>query len=126
MSLIHPYPPVKDGDTIIPYSTKVKNLGVLMNCKLTWDDQISSVVSGVYGALSRLWCSADFTQVETLRRLVLALLLPKFQFCDIIYSQSSDGNKKRLNRLYNSCPSVCLSVSYFSAAIAPRELKFST
>jgi Reverse transcriptase (RNA-dependent DNA polymerase) len=96
-------PAVKVGDTIIPYSTKVKNLGVLMNCKLTWDDQISSFVSGVYGALSRLWCSADFTPVETRRRLVLALVLPKFQYCDVLYSQSSEGNKNRLNRLYNSC-----------------------
>jgi hypothetical protein len=60
-------PPVKVGDAIIPYSTKEKNLGVLMNCKLTWDDQISSVVSGVYGALSRLWCSADFFPVATHR-----------------------------------------------------------
>jgi Reverse transcriptase (RNA-dependent DNA polymerase) len=96
-------PAVKVGDTIIPYSTKVKNLGVLMNCKLTWYDQISSVVSGVYGALIRLWCSANFTPVETRRRLVLALLLPKFQYCDVLYSQSTVGNKNRLNRLYNSC-----------------------
>jgi Reverse transcriptase (RNA-dependent DNA polymerase) len=40
-------PPVKVGDTIIPYSTKVKNLGVIMNCNLTWEDQVSTVVSGM-------------------------------------------------------------------------------
>jgi hypothetical protein len=34
--------PVKVNDTIIPYSTKLKNLGVFMNCNLTWEDQISS------------------------------------------------------------------------------------
>ena len=96
-------PPVKIGDTIIPYSTKVKNLGVIMNCNLTWGDQISSVVSGVNGALSRLWCTADFTPIETRRKLVLALLLPKFLYCDILYSQSSVGNKDRLNKCYNSC-----------------------
>jgi hypothetical protein len=96
-------PPVKVGDTIIPYSTKLKNLGIIMNSSLTWDDQISTVVSGVHGALSRLWCTADVTPPETRRRLVVALLLPKFQYCDVIYSQSSQGNKNRLNRLYNSC-----------------------
>jgi Reverse transcriptase (RNA-dependent DNA polymerase) len=96
-------PPVKVGDTIIPYSTKVKNLGVIMNCNLTWKDQISTVVSGVNGALSRLWCTADFTPIETRRKLAVALLLPKFQYCDILYSQSSEGNKARLKKCYNSC-----------------------
>jgi Reverse transcriptase (RNA-dependent DNA polymerase) len=96
-------PPVKVGDTIIPYSTKVKNLGVIMNCNLSWEDQISTVVSGVNGALSRLWCTADFIPIETRRKLVVALLLPKFQYCDLLYSQSSEGNKNRLKRLYNSC-----------------------
>jgi hypothetical protein len=72
-------PSVKVGGTIILYSTKVKNLGVIMNCNLTWKDQISSVVSGVNGALNRLWCTADFTPFETRRKLAVALLLPKFQ-----------------------------------------------
>ena len=122
-------PPVKVNDTIIPYSTKVKNLGVLMNCKLTWDDQISSVVSGVNGALSRLWCSAEFTPIETRRRLVLALLLPKFLYCDVLYSQSSEGNKNRLNRLYNSCARYVYnirptaSISEYAKKITGNTLK---
>jgi Reverse transcriptase (RNA-dependent DNA polymerase) len=96
-------PSVKVGDTIIPYSAKVKNLGVIMDCNLTWKDQISTVVSGVNGALSRLWCAADLTSIETRRKLAVALLLPKLQYFDVLYSQSSEGNKDRLNKLYNSC-----------------------
>jgi Reverse transcriptase (RNA-dependent DNA polymerase) len=41
-------PTVKVDDTIIPY------LGVTMDCNLSWKDQISNMVSGVNGALSRL------------------------------------------------------------------------
>jgi hypothetical protein len=82
-----------------------------MNCKLTWDDQISSVVSVV----STLWCSANFTPVETRRRLVLALLLPKFQYCDVLYSQSSEGSKNRLNRLYNSCARYVYNIRCFES-----------
>jgi hypothetical protein len=96
-------PPVKVNGTVVPFSMKVKNLGVIMNCNFTWDDQISSIVSGVYGALNKLWCTADFTPTETRRKLAVALLLPKFQYCDILYSQSSEGNKDRLNKCYNSC-----------------------
>jgi Reverse transcriptase (RNA-dependent DNA polymerase) len=103
-------PSIKVGDTIIPYSTKVKNLGVIMNCKLSWEDQISSVVSGVNGALSRLWCTANFIPTETRRKLAVALLLPKFQYCDVLYSQSSEGNKDRLKKCYNSCARYVYSI----------------
>jgi hypothetical protein len=33
------------------YYIKVKNIDVIMNCNLTWENQISIVVSGVKGAL---------------------------------------------------------------------------
>jgi Reverse transcriptase (RNA-dependent DNA polymerase) len=114
-------PPVKVNDTIIPYSTKLKNLGVFMNCNLTWGDQISSVISGVYGALSRLWCTADFTPTETRRKLAVALLLPKFQYCDILYSQSSEGNKSRLNKCYNSCARYVYSIRRSESISGPAK-----
>jgi Reverse transcriptase (RNA-dependent DNA polymerase) len=114
-------PPVKIGDTIIPYSAKVKNLGVIMNCNLTWNDQISSIVSSVNGALSRLWCTAQFTPVETRRKLVVALLLPKFQYCDILYSQSSVGNKDRLNKSYNSCARYVYNIRSSESISGPAK-----
>jgi hypothetical protein len=114
-------PPVKIGDTIIPYSTKVTNLGVIMNSNLTWNDQISSVVSGVNGALSRLWCTAYYTPVGTRRKLVVALLLPKFQYCDTLYSQSSEGNKDRLNKCYNSCARYVYNIKYSESISGPAK-----
>jgi len=114
-------PPIKVDDTTIPYATKVKNLGVIMNCNLTWNDQISTVVSGVNGALSRLWCTANFTPTETRRKLAVALLLPKFQYCDILYSQSSEGNKDRLNRCYNSCARYVYSIRTTESVSEPAK-----
>jgi Reverse transcriptase (RNA-dependent DNA polymerase) len=96
-------PPVKVVDDIIPYSSKVKNLGIIMNSDLTWGDQVSSVVSGVYFTLNRLWLTADTTPTETRRRLVVALILPKLLSSDVIYSQSSKGNRDRLNKAYKAC-----------------------
>jgi hypothetical protein len=113
-------PPVKVGNTIITHSTKVKNPGVIMNCKLTWEDQVSTVVSGVNGALSRLWCTADFTPIET-RKLVVALLLRKFQYCDVLYSQSSVGIKNRLNRLYNSCARYAYNIKRTESISGPAK-----
>jgi Reverse transcriptase (RNA-dependent DNA polymerase) len=114
-------PPIRLNDTIIPYSTKVKNLGVIMNCNLTWNDQISSIVSSVNGALSRLWGTAHFTPTETRRKLTVALLLPKFQYCDIIYSQSSEGNKDRLKKCYNSCARYVYNIRYSESISGPAK-----
>jgi hypothetical protein len=96
-------PNIKVNDVVIPYSAKLKNLGIIMNSDLTWGDQISSVVSGVYFTLSRLWLTADTIPTETRRKLVVALILPKFLNSDIIYSQSSKGNRDRLNKAYRAC-----------------------
>jgi hypothetical protein len=82
-----------------------------MNCGLTWEDQISNVIRKVYFLLSRLWCTASFTPIETRRRLVVALILPIFLYCDVISSQSSLGNRRRLNLAYNSCARYVYGVS---------------
>jgi hypothetical protein len=36
------------------YLAKLNNLGMVMNCGLTWEDQISNVIQKVYFSLSRL------------------------------------------------------------------------
>jgi hypothetical protein len=42
--------------------------------------------------LSRLWCTASFTPIETRRRLVVALILPIFLYYDVMFSQFLLGN----------------------------------
>jgi hypothetical protein len=58
---------------------------------------------GVRFALSKLWLTADITPAETRRRLITALILPKFLYLDVLYSQSSKGNRDPLNRAYRAC-----------------------
>jgi hypothetical protein len=61
--------PVRIDDTIFPHSNKVKYLSVIIYCNLTWNDQISYLISG---AITRLWCTAYFRPIETCRKLVVA------------------------------------------------------
>jgi hypothetical protein len=49
--------------------------------------------------------------IETRRRLVVALILPFFLYYDVVYSQSSQGNRRRLNLAYNSCARFVYGVS---------------
>jgi hypothetical protein len=63
-------------DAPIPYSAKLNNLDIVMS----WEIQISNVIQKVYFLLSRLWCTASLTPID-----------------------SSLGNCRRLNLAYNSC-----------------------
>jgi hypothetical protein len=68
-------PAVIIDDAPIPYSAKLNNLDIVMS----WEIQISNVIQKVYFLLSRLWCTASLTPVD-----------------------SSLGNRRRLNLAYNS------------------------
>jgi hypothetical protein len=87
-------PAVIINDAPIPYYAKWNNLGMVMNCGLTSKDQISNVIQKVYFSISWLWCTASFTPIDTRRRVVIALILPIFLYCDVIYLQSSLGNSE--------------------------------
>jgi hypothetical protein len=77
-----------DGNTIA-FHQKVKNLGLIMNSKLTWDDQISKICRKVFFTLKRLWPMSQFTPIQTRQKLVTSLIVPQFLYCDVIFSQSS-------------------------------------
>jgi hypothetical protein len=58
------------GGNRIEFYRKVKNLGLLMNDKLTGDDQVSKVCRNVLFTLKRLWTMWHFTPLRTRHKLV--------------------------------------------------------
>jgi hypothetical protein len=72
---------------IIPYSSSLKNLGLIIDNRLSWHAQASSVRRKVGFVLSRLWYFADVTPLTTRMRLVQSLVVPLLMYCDMIYSQ---------------------------------------
>jgi Reverse transcriptase (RNA-dependent DNA polymerase) len=96
-------PNIKLGRDFIEYYDKVKNLGIIFNNKLKWDDQISKVCSSVCLDLRRMWPMASFTPKETRKKLVTSLIIPKFSYCNEIYGKSWDGLRERLKVSFNNC-----------------------
>jgi hypothetical protein len=62
------------NDVPIEYSNKVKNLGLIIDDKLTWDPQVSSVCQKCYFTLHRLYKFRAYTPIETRKRLVTTLI----------------------------------------------------
>jgi Reverse transcriptase (RNA-dependent DNA polymerase) len=102
-SALHTAPAISLGNNEIPYCAKLKNLGLMMNQNLTWNDQISKICKNVYFSLKRLWTTALFTPIETKKKLVTALIIPQFLYCDVIFSKTTARLRERLKIALNSC-----------------------
>jgi hypothetical protein len=80
------------GGNCIELHQKVKNLGLLMNCNLTWDDQVSKICRKVFFNLKRLWTMSHFTPLQTRHKLVTSLIVTQFLDCDAIFSKPRYDN----------------------------------
>jgi hypothetical protein len=87
----------------VGYTNKVRNLGMIVDNRLSFRDQANDIRRRVNFALSRLWHYADVTPVLTRKRLVQPLIVPYCLYCDVIYSQASAGVNRQLNVTFNSC-----------------------
>jgi hypothetical protein len=91
-----------DGVPIV-LSSKVKNLGLVYDADLSWDEHVSQICSIVYLKLRRLQRHRHFISTDMKKRLVQALVLPHFDYCISIYEGSSNMNDVRLRKAFNSC-----------------------
>jgi hypothetical protein len=96
-------PAVSIGSSKIPYSPDVTVLGFKLEQNLNWDSHINFVCASIYHTLSRLWACTRYFPVETRRKLVSSLILPKFLYGAQLYSGASRNCWHKLNRAFNSC-----------------------
>lgn len=97
-------PHVLLNGVVIPYVEKVLNLGLTMDKKMTFTDQVNEVCSKVFGRLRSLWqCSHLFSQ-KTRIMLVKSLVLPAFTYGDSVYSTNLSASAVRsLNGAFSAC-----------------------
>lgn len=91
------------GNEEIKLMNSVKNLGVIFNSYLTWDNHIDTIASKVYSTLRKLWRVSGSISVHTKCFLIKTLVLPFFTYCDVVYSSMSQKCLSRINVLFNDC-----------------------
>ena len=96
-------PLVRLGNDVIAYSRSVRNLGLIFNTTLTWDDHLDFITVKIYSILGRLWPLAYITPVSTRVKLMSSLIMPLILYCDVVLSSMSAGVLGRLNILFNNC-----------------------
>lgn len=95
-------PKVSIAGTSIPYSTKVKDLGIIVDNCLSWEGQVQQTCRKVYGTLHSLQRMRKFLTTRTKAKLVQALIWPHLDFCDVVQLNMSEELVDRLQRCLNS------------------------
>jgi hypothetical protein len=72
-------------------ANEVRSLGMIVDSRLSFQDQANEIRRRVNFGRSRLWHYADVTPVLTRKRLVQSLIVPYILYCDFIYSHASFG-----------------------------------
>lgn len=94
-------PALGDGHIDVPFVPQVRNLGVILDSKLTLHAHIASVSSGVNGVLYKLQQLRDFTDLDLRKTLVSALVLPHINYCSAALLGAGVVNDLKLQRLMN-------------------------
>ena len=87
----------------VPIVDTVKNLGILMDSKLSWEPQVTSTINKINSVLFRLRRFAKFTDESLRAKLISTLVLPHFDYCAAVLGELSGTLDTRLQVALNSC-----------------------
>lgn len=96
-------PSIMIGANPLMVADKVTYLGLVLNSTLDWTDHIAKTCGEIFGCLAMLRKSQSITPISTKKRLVQALLVPKFLYCCNIFVGCNRMLWAKLNLAFNAC-----------------------
>lgn len=94
---------LKYNGSVIPFSSTVKDLGILIDSNLSWTAQLSEVSRKFYASLHSIIRFKNFLPCNTKISLVNTLLLPIIDYADICCLDLTEELLNKLERLLNTC-----------------------
>ena len=85
----------------IPFSDKVKILGVTLSNDLSWNCHISNLSRNINFTLHRLYRMGSYLNIKIKLLLIKSLILPLFDYCCNVYYDLSGYLSKKLDKLLN-------------------------
>ena len=115
--------PVKVGDHFISPSTKLRNLGVIMDKHLTMSDHISNIVKIAFLKIREISYYRKFLTPSATKTLIHAYVTSRLDYCNgLLYGLPKDS-LNRLQRVLNTAARlVTLTRKYDSITPVLREL----
>ena len=90
------------NSSCVKFCNIVKNLGVLLDQKLTFEPQINKCVSSIYCTINLLSQIKHFLTNRELSILVSSLILSKIDYCNSLYYNTNNGLLQKLQIAQNS------------------------
>ena len=91
---------------------KRESVGVWIDEKLTWSEHIDSVAKKISRAIGGLRQIRPFVTFGTLLTIYKSLILPLFDYCDVIWDNASKGELDHLQKLQNRAYRVITHYTY--------------
>ena len=112
---------VRVGGEAVQESRTVKNLGVLFDRHLTWDDHVSAVVRQCVGLLIGLRHRRHLLPRHVMRVVVDGLVLSRVRYCISVYGCGTANNDARLLRIVNFATRVVTGLKKYDRVSRARE-----
>ena len=119
--------PILYNNTKIKLQPKpfVEILGVLIDAELSWDKQINSVKKYSMDKTRNLHRINKFLPKQSRINMYNTIIVPVFDYCDVIYGGCTERNSKRLQIVQNlAVKSITGNKKYDSATPSFKELNF--
>ena len=105
LGLVSPSPSLALSDTVLPFSSKVKDLAVLLDCSLSMDSQVSSICSrSAAWELRRLRQIRSFLTVEAATKLACSFILSRLDYCNSLLVKNDEGQLDRPQHIQTTQP----------------------
>ena len=89
------------GNETIPISSKVRNLGIMIEDNLSMDSAVSQIRSSCNLALRKISQIRPYINEDATKKLVLSLVISKLDYCNSLFYNMSNENVQKLQLVQN-------------------------
>ena len=97
----------------VEYVNTVKNLGVIFNTSLSWNNHIYAAIGKVYGMLRVLWTTQYFTPFKIRMLLAKTYLIPTLLYSCEIFANCDTISNRKINVAYNNIARYVFNIKRF-------------
>ena len=90
------------GNDCIRYSKEVKNVGVWLDCNLTMEKHINSIVAHCYKLLKNIGRIRNVLTQKQTEMLVHPVITSKLDYCNCLFINTSEANLFKLQKVQNA------------------------
>lgn len=96
-------PNIYINDTILPWCSEVKNLGVVIDNTLSWNSHVDSTCRKVFASMHSLKRLRALLPGSTRETLIKSLIMPHFDYCDFLLTNMTFKLQRKLQVAQNAC-----------------------